>query len=55
MMRFLWAFDIVLNEGAKLPINPTTYPGPLPGNTGPPLPFHLKLRSEKRKDLIEKF
>jgi hypothetical protein len=55
MMRFLWAFNIVLNEGAKLPINPTTYPGPLPGNTGPSLPFHLQLRSEKRKDLIEKF
>ncbi|KAL3483606.1 cytochrome P450 [Aspergillus germanicus] len=55
MMRILWAFDIVLNEGAKLPINPTTYPGPLPGNTGPSLPFNLQLRSEKRKDLIEKF
>lgn len=52
-MRVLWAFDIAPFPGAKLPLDPKTYYGEMPGNPGTNLPVTLKVRSEEKKQIID--
>lgn len=52
IMRILWAFDVKPTPGTKLPLNPTSYHGFMPGNAGENLPVVMKVRSEEKRKLI---
>jgi cytochrome P450 len=52
IMRLVWAFEIVPAPTAKLPLNPTDYPGDMPGNPGEHMPVMLRTRSEAKKKII---
>ncbi|RGP60202.1 hypothetical protein FSPOR_10791 [Fusarium sporotrichioides] len=54
IMRILWAFDITLKPGTKLPLNPQDFPGEMPGNPGLDLPVVLTVRSPERRAMIQK-
>ncbi|KAG4259090.1 hypothetical protein FPRO03_13312 [Fusarium proliferatum] len=54
VMRILWAFDISLKPGTKLPLDPQSFPGDMPGNPGLELPVVLTVRSPERLATIQK-
>ncbi|KAF4341198.1 cytochrome P450 monooxygenase [Fusarium beomiforme] len=54
IMRILWAFDITLRPGTRLPLNPQDFPGDMPGNPGLELPVVLTVRSTERLATIQK-
>lgn len=54
IMRLLWAFDIVPVEGVKTKeLDPSVYPGPMPGNPGPNMPVRFNPRSEAKAKIVE--
>jgi hypothetical protein len=53
-MRILWAFDITLKPGTKLPRDPQSFPGDMPGNPGLDLPVVLTVRNPERLATIQK-
>ncbi|KAF5574644.1 oxidoreductase [Fusarium pseudoanthophilum] len=54
VMRILWAFDISLKPGTKLPLDPQSFPGDMPGNPGLEMPVVLTVRSPERLETIQK-
>ncbi|KAF5715048.1 cytochrome P450 monooxygenase [Fusarium mundagurra] len=54
VMRILWAFDISSRPGTKLPLNPQSFPGDMPGNPGLELPVVLTVRNPERLATIRK-
>ncbi|KAF5529753.1 cytochrome P450 [Fusarium mexicanum] len=54
VMRILWAFDISLKPGTKLPLDPQSFPGDMPGNPGLQLPVVLTVRNPERLATILK-
>jgi hypothetical protein len=53
-MCILWAFDISLKPGTKLPLDAQSFPGDMPGNPGLELPVVLTVRSPERLETIQK-
>jgi hypothetical protein len=53
IMRILWAFNVKPTPGTKLPLDPTSYHGFMPGNAGENMPVTMKVRSEQKKKSIE--
>ncbi|KAF5567491.1 amidohydrolase family [Fusarium napiforme] len=54
VMRILWAFDISLKAGTKLPLDPQSFPGDMPGNPGLEIPVVLAARIPERLETIQK-
>ncbi|KAF4498010.1 cytochrome P450 [Fusarium agapanthi] len=54
VMRMLWAFDISLKPGTKLPLDPQSFPGDMPGNPGLKLPVVLTVRNPERLATMRK-
>jgi cytochrome P450 len=54
IMRLVWAFEIVPAPNAKLPLDPRDYPGEMPGNPGEHMPVMLRVRSEEKRQVINR-
>ena len=54
IMRMLWAFDITPAPGTDLPIDSNKYASEIPGNPNQEMPVRLSVRSEAKKEIIER-